>query len=53
MEVLQTDTNLVKVIIYCIDNAMADRAIITSGPFKKALDSQSHIGWLAMLQGHW
>jgi hypothetical protein len=53
MEVLQTDTNLIEAIINCMDNAMADRAIITAGPFQKALESQSRIGWLAMLLGYW
>jgi hypothetical protein len=54
MEALKTGTNLIEVIINCINNAMADRAIIvTTGPFQKVLESQYRIGWLAMLQGYW
>jgi hypothetical protein len=53
MESLQTDTNLVKVIINCMDNLMSDRVITPAGQFRKAIKAQSHIGWLAMLRGYW
>jgi hypothetical protein len=53
MESLQTDPNLVEVIINCMDKSMSDRAIIPAGQFRKAIKAQSHIGWLAMLRGYW
>jgi hypothetical protein len=53
MTALQTDTNLQESIVNCIDRAMSNREITAHGPFKKALTSQSLIGWLALLRGYW
>jgi hypothetical protein len=53
METLHTNPNLQEAILHFIDSAMADRAISTTGPFHDALYTQSRIGWLSMLQGHW
>ena len=53
MESLQTNTNLIEVFINCLDNAIAERETIINGPLRKALASQSNIGWLAMLRGYW
>jgi hypothetical protein len=54
LEALQMDANLQESIVNCIYNTMLDQGTNINGPFLKALEAQSHIGWLAiMLQGHW
>ncbi len=53
MEKLGTNMNLQESIAHCIDSALSDRAITVSGPFYKALEAQSKIGWVSMLRGHW
>jgi hypothetical protein len=53
MERLKTDLNLQEMILNCINSAISERAIIIKGPFHNALDSQSKIGWIDMIQGYW
>jgi hypothetical protein len=33
---------------HCMDNTMANQDINTNGPFHKAMEAQSHIGWTAV-----
>jgi exonuclease III len=53
MENLKTDPNLQEAILNCIDSALGEREIHTTGPFREALEAQSRIGWVGMLRGYW
>jgi hypothetical protein len=53
LDMLQTETNLQEAIVSCLDSTLADRNIHMQGPFHMALEAQSSIGWLGMLQGYW
>jgi hypothetical protein len=50
---LNTATNLLELILTCIDCAIDDRPIPIQGPFHEALRSQELIGWLSMIRGYW
>jgi hypothetical protein len=53
LKVLKTETNFVEVIITCVDNTLAGRAINMIGTYQKVLEAQSRIGWIEMTRGYW
>jgi hypothetical protein len=49
----RTNEHLQETIIDCLDKALSGRAIIPTGPFSSAIESQARIGWLGLLRGYW
>jgi hypothetical protein len=49
MESLQTNSNLVEVILNCVNSTLAGRNINNHGPFSGAHEAQSQIGWIGLL----